>query len=41
MPDEESIGKRNVRFHFRTNEEEAALIRERMARLGVTSLART
>ncbi|MCL2409393.1 MAG: plasmid mobilization relaxosome protein MobC [Oscillospiraceae bacterium] len=38
MPDEESIDTRNVRFHFRTTEEEAALIRERMARLGITNL---
>ena len=30
--------KRNIHFHFAANEEEAALIRERMANTGITSL---
>lgn len=32
------VRKRTVRFHFATTEEEAALIRERMAAMGVTSV---
>jgi hypothetical protein len=38
MSDNTPNQKREIRFQFWTNEEEAALIRERMASLGVTSM---
>ena len=38
MPDKTPNRKRSVHFHFWADEEEATLIRERMASLGVTSL---
>ena len=38
MPGDKSNLIRPVNFHFRASEEEAALIRERMAGMGVTSL---
>ena len=38
MPDKKPNRKRSVHFHFWADEEEAALIRERMERTGVMSL---
>lgn len=38
MKNEKPRRKRDIHFHFWTNEEEATLIRERMASLGVVSL---
>ena len=38
MTDKKPNRKRDIHFHFCVNEEEAALIRERMAGLGVTGL---
>jgi hypothetical protein len=38
MKNKEPTRTRDVHFHFAANEEEAALIRERMAAAGVTSL---
>lgn len=38
MPDKKPNRKRSVHFHFWANEEEAALIYERMSGAGVTSL---
>jgi len=38
MSDKKPNRKRDMHFHFCVSEEEAALIRERMAELGVTSM---
>jgi len=38
MSDKKPNRTRNIHYHFCLNEEEAALIRERMAALGVTSM---
>jgi len=38
MPDKKPKRKRDIHFHFCVSEEEAALIRERMAEMGVTSM---
>ena len=38
MTDKKPRRKRDIHFHFCVSEEEAALIRERMASLGVTSM---
>lgn len=36
MPEKKANRKRDIHFHFAANEEEAALIRQRMAATGVT-----
>ena len=38
MPDKKPNRKRGIHYHFCLNEEEAALIKERMASLGVTGM---
>ena len=38
MPENKPNRKREIHFHFAANEEEAALIRQRMAATGITSL---
>ncbi len=38
MPDKKTNRKRSIHYHFCVDEDEASLIRDRMDRLGVTSL---